>query len=146
MRAQRHQMEIVMTKLIYGIVEHDGGWAYKLGAVFSETFPTWDAALKAAKSAAAEQQVAGQTDGIEYQDAQGKWHEEVSQGDDRPRGRSFPPIARLRNCRGRQPDGSQTILIGQPINVDCKPFESVNGGGNPGQWGAAEAAREARLR
>jgi Uncharacterized protein conserved in bacteria (DUF2188) len=84
MRDQRHRMESVMTKLIYGIVEHDGGWAYKLGAVFSETFSTRDEAVKAAKIAAAEQQVAGQTDGIEYQDARGNWHAEVSQGGDRP--------------------------------------------------------------
>jgi hypothetical protein len=73
-----------MTKLIYGIVEHDGGWAYKLGNVFSETFPTRDAAVEAARSVAAFQQVGGQTAGIEYQDAQGNWHEEVSQGGDRP--------------------------------------------------------------
>jgi hypothetical protein len=73
-----------MMKLIYGIVEHDGGWAYKLGNVFSETFATRAAAVEAAGNAAVVQQVAGQTVGIEYQDAQGNWHEEVSQGGDRP--------------------------------------------------------------
>jgi hypothetical protein len=78
-----------MMKLIYGIVEHDGGWAYKLGNVFSETFETRAAAVEAARNAAAVQQVAGQTAGIEYQDAQGNWHEEVSQGGDRPEAEVF---------------------------------------------------------
>jgi hypothetical protein len=29
------------------IVEHDGGWAYKVGDVFSETFPSRESAQKA---------------------------------------------------------------------------------------------------
>ena len=37
-----------MAHITYRIVEHDGGWAYKLGDVFSETFPTHAAAVKAA--------------------------------------------------------------------------------------------------
>jgi hypothetical protein len=73
-----------MTKVTYEIVEHDGGWAYRLGTTYSETFRTHDEALAAAKIAAAEQQVAGRTEGIEYEDATGKWHGEVSEGDDRP--------------------------------------------------------------
>lgn len=73
-----------MTKVTYQIVEHDGGWAYKSGDVFSETFPNRDAALHAAQAAAAEQQVAGTTDAIEYQDAEGKWHQEIAEGGDRP--------------------------------------------------------------
>jgi hypothetical protein len=68
----------------YQIVEHDGGWAYKLGDVFSEPFPSHDEALDAAKRAAAEQEVPGETEGIEYQDEKGRWHEEVAQGSDRP--------------------------------------------------------------
>lgn len=73
-----------MSKVTYQIVEHDGGWAYRLGDTFSETFRTHDAALAAAKRAAAEQQVGGSTEGIEYEDASGKWHTEVSGGGDRP--------------------------------------------------------------
>jgi hypothetical protein len=73
-----------MAKLIYTIVEHDGGWAYKVGATFSETFPTHDHALRAAETASAEQQIAGSSDGIRYEDADGKWHEEVADGRDRP--------------------------------------------------------------
>ena len=73
-----------MNKVTYEIVEHDGGWAYKLGGTYSETFLSHADALAAAKIAAAEQQVAGRTEGIEYEDAAGKWHGEVAQGDDRP--------------------------------------------------------------
>ena len=73
-----------MTDITYTIVEHDGGWAYKLGDVFSETFKTHDAALHAAKRAAGEQRVAGETTGIAYEDEKGQWREELSEGDDRP--------------------------------------------------------------
>ena len=73
-----------MTKVIYEIVEHDGGWAYRANGVFSETFPSHDAARKAADTAAQMQHVAGQTTGISYEDRDGHWHEEVAQGTDRP--------------------------------------------------------------
>ena len=73
-----------MNKVTYEIVEHDGGWAYKLGGTYSETFHSHADALAAAKIAAAGQQVAGRTEGIEYEDAAGKWHGEIAQGDDRP--------------------------------------------------------------
>ena len=74
-----------MTDVTYTVVEHDGGWAYKLGDVFSETFPSHDAALHAAKRAAVEQQRPGEDEGILYEDEKGEWHAEVSDGDDRPR-------------------------------------------------------------
>ena len=73
-----------MTKIVYEVVEHDGGWAYKLGDVFSETFRSHDAALAAAKRAAIEQQRPGETEGIEFQDEKGKWRAEIADGDDRP--------------------------------------------------------------
>ena len=73
-----------MSDITYIIVEHDGGWAYKVGDVFSETFKTHDAALHAAQRAAGEQRVSGEDTGISYEDAKGKWHDEVSAGDDRP--------------------------------------------------------------
>ncbi|MGQ2909825.1 MAG: DUF2188 domain-containing protein [Aliihoeflea sp.] len=73
-----------MTRLVYEVVEHDGGWAYKLGDVFSEPYPTHDAAKAAAESAAAEQQLGGDDEAIEYQDRDGVWHEEQSSGGDRP--------------------------------------------------------------
>jgi hypothetical protein len=73
-----------MTKVTYQIVEHDGGWAYRVDGVYSETFPSHDAARKAAEQAAGEQAVAGETTGIVYEDKDGRWHEEVARGDDRP--------------------------------------------------------------
>ncbi len=74
-----------MTDIKYKIVEHDGGWAYMVDGSFSETFPSHDAALAAAQTAAGEQQTAGETDGIVYQDAKGGVHEELADGRDRPK-------------------------------------------------------------
>ncbi|GAB6844687.1 hypothetical protein HNR00_000310 [Methylorubrum rhodinum] len=73
-----------MTEVTYHIVEHDGGFAYKVGDVFSETFPSRQEALEAAQAAAAEQQVPGSTEGIRYQDGRGQWHDETADGGDRP--------------------------------------------------------------
>jgi hypothetical protein len=73
-----------MTKIVYEIVEHDGGWAYRVDGVFSETFRSHDLARKAAERAAREQVVPGVTTGITYEDAGGRWHHEVAAGDDRP--------------------------------------------------------------
>ena len=73
-----------MTKVIYEIVKHDGGWAYRVGAVYSETFTTHEEALAAAGAAAKNQHAAGETATISYEDSRGRWHREVSEGDDRP--------------------------------------------------------------
>ena len=73
-----------MTHVAYEIVEHDGGWAYKLGDVFSEPFATREAAVEAARMVAAEQTLPGPSETIEYQDEEGRWHEERAAGDDRP--------------------------------------------------------------
>ncbi len=73
-----------MPEVIYEIVEHDGGWAYKANGVFSESFPSHAAALKAAQAAAAEQRVPGATQIIQYEDEQGRWHTETARGSDRP--------------------------------------------------------------
>lgn len=74
-----------MDEAHYRIVEHDGGWAYKLGDVFSETFRTHDQALAAAHRVALEQATPGRTAAIQYQDASGAWLTEIARGDDRPR-------------------------------------------------------------
>jgi hypothetical protein len=74
-----------MTTVTYQVVEHDGGWAYKVNQVFSETFPTHDAAAAAAKRAAAHQQAPGETEVIEYEDSKGNWHQETARGNDRPK-------------------------------------------------------------
>jgi hypothetical protein len=73
-----------MAKIHYKVVEHDGGWAYKLDDVFSEPFRSKAAALAAAKRVAAEQHIPGDLTRIEYQDEAGKWHLELSEPDDRP--------------------------------------------------------------
>ncbi|HWE45067.1 MAG TPA: DUF2188 domain-containing protein [Caulobacteraceae bacterium] len=73
-----------MSKVIYEIVEHDGGWAYRAGGVYSETFPTHDAARHTAERAAREQRVAGDDVGISWESADGIWHDELSEGRDRP--------------------------------------------------------------
>lgn len=73
-----------MTAVKYEIVEHDGGWAYRMAGTYSETFPTHDMALHAAQRAAVEQARPGDTTGIEYEDEKGRWHEELASGEDRP--------------------------------------------------------------
>ena len=73
-----------MTKITYEIVEHDGGWAYEVDGVFSETFRTHDAARAAATRAAGEQRVSGQDAAISWEDQDGRWREELVSGDDRP--------------------------------------------------------------
>ncbi len=73
-----------MAKVTYAIVEHDGGWAYRVEGTFSETFPTRETAHFAACRAAAEQQQPGVTAGITWEDERGRWHAEISRGDDRP--------------------------------------------------------------
>ena len=84
LETQEMRREKPMSIITYKIVEHDGGWAYKLGDVFSETFRTREAAVEAAKMVAAEQRIPGKTEAIEYEDSEGKWHEELARGDDRP--------------------------------------------------------------
>jgi hypothetical protein len=73
-----------MSHVTYKIVEHDGGWAYTVDGVFSETFPSHAMALAAAKRVAAEQRTPGRTEVIQYETADGKWHTETASGNDRP--------------------------------------------------------------
>lgn len=73
-----------MAKVVYQIVEHDGGWAYRAGDVYSETFRSHDAARAAAERAAREQRLSGEDAAISLEDADGRWHEELIQGEDRP--------------------------------------------------------------
>ncbi len=73
-----------MSRVVYKIVQHGEGWAYRVAETFSETFPSYDLARKAARDAAAEHQQSGSTVGISFEDAAGHWHEELSDGSDRP--------------------------------------------------------------
>jgi hypothetical protein len=73
-----------MSTVHYKIVPHDGGFAYKLGDVFSEPFPSHREAVRAAHRVAREQHTPGETRYIEFQDSDGKWHTERAEGADRP--------------------------------------------------------------
>ncbi|MBS0297771.1 MAG: DUF2188 domain-containing protein [Proteobacteria bacterium] len=73
-----------MTTQTYEIVEHDGGWAYRADGVYSETFRTHDEARHAAERAAREQTRPGDDAGISWEDRDGRWHDEVADGEDRP--------------------------------------------------------------
>jgi hypothetical protein len=73
-----------MAKVVYEIVEHDEGWAYRVNGVYSETFPSHDMARQAAQRAAQEQHMPGSTTAISWEDKEGHWHQEISKGDDRP--------------------------------------------------------------
>ena len=73
-----------MTEITYEILQHDGGWAYRVDETYSESFSTHDRARAAAERAAREQLVSGRTAGIVYEDKGGRWHKEISAGGDRP--------------------------------------------------------------
>ncbi|MGI4877956.1 MAG: DUF2188 domain-containing protein [Janthinobacterium lividum] len=73
-----------MTEIAYHVVEHDGGWTYKVGDVFAETFRTHGEAAAAANEAAAKHAMPGTTEVISFEDADGTWHEETDDGNDRP--------------------------------------------------------------
>jgi hypothetical protein len=73
-----------MGKIYYHVVKHDGGWAYKLGDVFSESFISHEAALTAAHLVAREQHVPGEAVLIEYQNEAGDWITERAESTDRP--------------------------------------------------------------
>lgn len=73
-----------MSAVKYEIVEHDGGWAYRVKRTFSETFRTHDLALAAAERATKEHRQAGRSESIVYEDRAGMWHQERVSGFDRP--------------------------------------------------------------
>jgi Uncharacterized protein conserved in bacteria (DUF2188) len=73
-----------MTKITYEIVKHDGGWAYRVAGVFSESFPSHAIARRAAERVAKEQAVPRDATVISYEDKDGHWHKEFSSGNDRP--------------------------------------------------------------
>ncbi len=74
-----------MTNVLYRIVEHNDGWAYQVGDTYSETFTSHAAARAAAATAVREQTVAGENVGISFEDEDGNWQEELSDGRDRPK-------------------------------------------------------------
>ncbi|UUP17881.1 hypothetical protein [Nitratireductor thuwali] len=72
------------SHVVYRVVEHDGGWAYAVGDVFSETYATRSQAERAAEQAAAAHESAGSDAYVEYQDREGRWHGEMEPGESRP--------------------------------------------------------------
>jgi hypothetical protein len=75
-----------MGKIVYRIVQHDGGWTYEVNGTLTETYRTREAARVAARRAASEQssRYGEQSTSIEYEDEHGKWHRELSEREDRP--------------------------------------------------------------
>jgi len=73
-----------MTRVTYEVIEHDGGWAYRMDGTISETYRTRARAHAAAAAAAGEQRTPGPDEAIEYEDAKGEWREEKARGVDRP--------------------------------------------------------------
>lgn len=70
--------------ITYHVAEHDEGYAYRVGDVWSESFADHDAALAAARSAAERQQVGGDSAEITFQLADGTWQTQKVDGGDRP--------------------------------------------------------------
>lgn len=73
-----------MSKLVYCVVEHDGGWAYTVNGSISETFPSHAVARTAAEKAAEAQHRTGEGVEISFEEPDGRWREEFARGDDRP--------------------------------------------------------------
>ncbi len=73
-----------MTKIVYQIVEHDGGWAYEVDGVYSETYRSHDRRGGGEFARRANSGCRTRRTGISTRIAQGRWHEEVAAGDDRP--------------------------------------------------------------
>ena len=73
-----------MAHVVYQIVQHESGWAYKVGDVISESYATGELARAAALRAAREQRTPGDTEAIEYEDELGRWRDETSAGGDHP--------------------------------------------------------------
>jgi hypothetical protein len=74
-----------MSQIIYEIVQHDGGWAYRVNGTYSERFASHDAARAAATRAAHEQREPGVSTLISWEDSAGHWHKELAAGGDRPK-------------------------------------------------------------
>ncbi|KQR30275.1 MULTISPECIES: DUF2188 domain-containing protein [Rhizobium/Agrobacterium group] len=70
--------------VVYHVDQHDGGFAYRVDDVWSETFPDHDTALEAARDAARRQQIGGDEVEISYQLADGHWQSQHVKGGDRP--------------------------------------------------------------
>jgi hypothetical protein len=73
-----------MKEIVYSIVRHDGGWAYRVDETYSEVFATRELARRGARMAAKEQMTPGKAAAISYEGKEGHWHSERSAADARP--------------------------------------------------------------
>ncbi|WP_342017866.1 hypothetical protein [Devosia soli] len=108
-----------MAGITYDVVEHNGGFAYRVGDVFSETFATHQAAREAAESAADRQRLAGEDEQIQYQDAEGNWQEEFSRGDDHPQAEVIDELPQ--DLEARDPNG-RVLEEGELPDPDRAPL------------------------
>ena len=112
-----------MAEVIYEIVEHNGGFAYRVGDVFSETFATHAAAREAAQRAAQRQRLEDRPHVIQYQDGEGRWHKEISTGADHPDAGvkdELPPDVEAHDAHGRVLDEAEVP------NPDLAPIGDLN--------------------
>jgi hypothetical protein len=79
--------DVLMRKVRYKVLRHDAGWAYEANGTYSETFPTREAARKAARFAAYEQLPPGESTLIDYEDETGTLQHEIPDTGDRPKTR-----------------------------------------------------------
>ena len=73
-----------MARVTYAIVEHDGGWAYRVDGTFSETFPAARPRISPPAGRRWSSSSRATTAGITWEDERGRWHAEISSGGDRP--------------------------------------------------------------
>ena len=73
-----------MAKVTYAIVEHDGGWAYKVDGTFSETYPATRRRIMPPCAPPRSSRFRASPPTISWEDERGRWHAEVSRGGDRP--------------------------------------------------------------
>ena len=74
-----------MAKVTYAIVEHDGGWAYKVGRHLSRR-PSRPARRRTSPPAGrrSSSRCRARPPTISWEDERGRWHAEIARGGDRP--------------------------------------------------------------
>lgn len=112
-----------MTEVRYEIVEHNGGFAYRVGDVFSETFATHQGAHEAAERAAQRQQLSGNDEIIQYQDADGEWHQELASGDQRPEAEVTDDLPETFEARD---ENGEVVDEADIPNLDMAPINLVH--------------------
>ena len=66
-----------MTKIVYEVIPARWRWAFKLGDTISDTFPATTKPMPP-PARRARTDAPGQTVGISWEDAKGRWHDEIS--------------------------------------------------------------------